>query len=140
MCVLYCVLDTDAYKSDSFLPLFLMLAFAEHGLCPFLWFHCKGRRTHTRQPQPHAMQQQIDTNFVEFTPCASSKPRHKALLGCGAAAGDTCGKDRTGPILCSVQLCCSQSQLGHQPARASDKMADRAVLFDSKTARRIRFY
>ena len=45
----------------------------------------KGRRRHTQQPQPHAPQQQIDTDFVEFTPCATSKPCHKELLGCGAA-------------------------------------------------------
>ena len=68
-------------------------------LCCF----AKGSRTHTRQPQPHARQQQIDKIFVEFILCASSKPRHKALLSCGAAAGDTCGKDRTGPISCGVQ-------------------------------------
>ena len=45
-------------------------------------------------------------------------------------AGDACGKDRTGPILCGVRLCCNQSDLGHQPARTSDTIADRAGLFD----------
>ena len=54
----------------------------------------KGRRRHTRQSQPHATQEQIHTNFVELSPCASSKPLHKAFIGCGAAAGDACGKDR----------------------------------------------
>ena len=100
----------------------------------------KGCRRHVRQPQPHAMQPQNDTNCVEFTLGANSKPRHKALLGCGAAVGDACGKDRTGPILCGVRLCCSQSQLGHQPARTSDKMAEHAQLFDSKMARRTDLY
>ena len=87
-----------------------------------------------------AAQQQIDTTFVEFTPCASSKPRQKALLGRGAAAGDACGKDRTGPILFGVRLRCSQSHLGRQPVRTSDKMADRAELLDAKMARRIDLY
>ena len=59
----------------------------------------KGSRTHTLQPQSHATQQQIDKMFVECTPCASSGPRHKALLGCGAGAGDASGKDRP------VQFC-----------------------------------
>ena len=53
---------------------------------------------------------------------------------------DASGKDRTGPTSCCVRLCCSQSQLGHQPARTSDKMADRAELFDSKMVRRIDRY
>ena len=68
-----------------------------------------GRSKHTQQSQPHAMQQQIDTDFVEFFPCASSKPRHKALLGCGAAADDACGKDRTGPVLCDCVAACHSS-------------------------------
>ena len=75
--------------------------------------------------------------FVEFTPCMSSKLCPKVLLGCGAATSDVCGKDRTGPILCGVRLCCSQSQLRHQPAWTYDKMVDGVELFDSKMARRI---
>ena len=30
---------------------------------------------------------------VEFSPCVSSKPHHKPLLGYGAARGDACGKE-----------------------------------------------
>ena len=37
---------------------------------------------------------QILWNF----PCASSKPHHKALLGCGVAKADRCGKSRPSPI------------------------------------------
>ena len=68
------------------------------------------------------------------------KATPQSVTGCGAAAGDACGKDRTGPILCDMQLCCSQSQLGQQPERTSDKMADPAELSDSKMARRIDLY
>ena len=96
-------------------------------------------QTYTTAKQ-HSMKQQIDTNFVEFTLCASSKPGPKALLGCGAAAVDVCGKDRTSPVLCSMWPCCSQSQLGHQPVWTSDKTADRVELFDSKMARQIDLY
>ena len=67
------------------------------------------------------------TRLCGFSPCASSKPRHKAVLGCGAVAGDECGKKRTG-----VRLGCNQSHIGQQVARPSDKMADCAELSDSK--------
>ena len=59
-----------------------------------------------------------------------AKPQN--VFGSGAAADDACGKDRTGPVLCCVRLCCSQSRHGQQPARTSDKVADRAELSDSK--------
>ena len=58
----------------------------------------------------------------------------------GGAAGSACRKDRTGPILCGMQLCCSQSQLGHQLVRTSDKMVDCAELIDSKIARQTDLY
>ena len=62
----------------------------------------------------------------------------KATKRYSAVGGnDASGKDRTGPTSCCVRLCCSQSQLAHQPARTSDKMADRAELFDSKMRRQI---
>ena len=77
---------------------------------------------------------------MKLSPCAGSKPRDREWLGCGAAAGGACGKDRTGPILSDVRLCYSQSKLGHQLARTSDKMADIAELPDSKLARRIDLY
>ena len=56
----------------------------------------------------HAITNRQD--FVECSPSVSSKTCHKALLGCGLAPGDMSGKDRTGPIKCSMRLCCSQSQ------------------------------
>ena len=54
----------------------------------------------------------ISWHLARVHPCAGSKPRQKAVLGCEAAAGDACGEDRTGPILCGGRLCCSQSQRG----------------------------
>ena len=47
--------------------------------------------------------------------------------------------ERIGPVLfcAECRLCRNQSQLGHQPARTSDKMADCAKLFGSKMARRV---
>ena len=60
-------------------------------------------------------------DFVEFSMCARSKPHHKARLGCGAATGDVCGTGRTSPVLCSVWLCCSPSQLRQQRSRLLTK-------------------
>ena len=42
----------------------------------------------------HTMQWQIDMDFVEF----SQKPRYKASPGCGAAEGDTHGKNETASL------------------------------------------
>ena len=53
--------------------------------------------THTRQPQLQATQQQIDTYFVELIPCASSKPRHKALLA--VERPQVTRVERIGPVL-----------------------------------------
>ena len=99
----------------------------------------RGHSRHTRQPQPQAPKQQTDMNFEEFLPYASSKPQHR-LLGCGAATGDTGEKDRTGPILCSLQLCCSHHSLKQHQVWTSDNMAHHGELFDSKMARRTNLY
>ena len=49
--------------------------------------------------------------------------------------------ERKGPVLfCAACSCCSQSQLGHQPALTSKKMVDCTELFDSKMARQIDLY
>ena len=49
--------------------------------------------------------------------------------------------ERKGPVLfCAACSCCSQSQLGHQPALTSNKMVDCTELFDSKMARQIDLY
>ena len=72
----------------------------------------------------------MDKISEELSPCAGSKLRHKEVLSCGAAAGDVRGEDRTDFISCGVRLSCSQSQLGQQPTRTSNKMKDRVELFD----------
>ena len=75
--------------------------------------------------QPHATQQQIDTEFKKMSPCVSSKPHHRGFLGCGAVAGDMCGKS-------SIRPCCSQSLLGQQLVQTSGekKKADGVELSD----------
>ena len=51
------------------------------------------------------------------------------LLGCGTATGNTFRKDRTGPILCSMWHCFSQSECRQQSVQ-SNIMADRMELSD----------
>ena len=64
-------------------------------------------------------------DFVEFALCASPKPHHKAIVDCGAAAGNTCGKHRTGPISSGMWCCCTCSQQCRQQlVHTSDKMAE----------------
>ena len=68
----------------------------------------------------------------------SSKPGRAVLLDCGAAMGNTCGMDRTGPMLCGVQCCEASHSTDNSQCRLL-KMADHLELSDSKMARQIDF-
>ena len=87
----------------------------------------KGRLKHTRQPQPHATQQQINTDFVEFPPERELKSQStKRYLA--VKRPQVTGVERTGPVLfCAACGCVT--------ANHSSDNSQRGLLTELWTAR-----
>ena len=76
----------------------------------------RGHHRHTWQPQPHNRK---STRFCGIFCMCDLKAM--CLIGCAEATGGACGKNRTCPILCGIQQCCSQSQLDISQCRLPTK-------------------